>query len=393
MRHLPKFQPPSFTDGPLPCPDSPDGTPRDDEKDVIRLVPSQEVRPDPYQGSNLGSRVGVGMPLSEGYHAAAPQPQPQPQPQSQPVTQPVPAPAQAVQQRPAEEEASRAAQLDPRTGRFLPGTFVEYKSRTSGQWILAKVDSFDEKSNTYRLDVQPHAHPDRVRARQGNNSATANGDRDRASAPVQQAANDGVWRDENHGSHRPAVINATSVEAHPSLLPAYTQPMPTVVPSSQYLAQDRERPQYEAQAQVADRLGEQREATPLQTAALQNVAPLSTLSPLQNGSLNPNDSASVSPAMKMLKEVVPMLDPTSPREDYDLQDGSALGGERLPGPDAEITRCRAEADALRRQVARLQTENGVLKERLSAEAALKDRYFAELCICNEQLQRLRATPR
>lgn len=57
------------------------------------------------------------------------------------------------------------AKVDEKTGLFLPGSIVEYKSRSSGQWIPAKVENYDEANATYRLDVQPHANPDRVRAR------------------------------------------------------------------------------------------------------------------------------------------------------------------------------------------------------------------------------------
>mmetsp|Transcript_58296 Transcript_58296/g.130185 ORF Transcript_58296/g.130185 Transcript_58296/m.130185 type:complete len:279 (+) Transcript_58296:56-892(+) len=49
-------------------------------------------------------------------------------------------------------------------GPFSPSAFVEYRSRSSGQWILAKVESFCAETQTYRLDVQPYAPADRVRA-------------------------------------------------------------------------------------------------------------------------------------------------------------------------------------------------------------------------------------
>ncbi|CAD7965564.1 unnamed protein product [Amoebophrya sp. A120] len=50
---------------------------------------------------------------------------------------------------------------------FPPGTFVEYRSRTmQNRWILAKVESFDDKNRVYRLDVQPKAPMDRVRLRE-----------------------------------------------------------------------------------------------------------------------------------------------------------------------------------------------------------------------------------
>jgi len=50
-------------------------------------------------------------------------------------------------------------------GPFPAMSFVEYKSRSSNQWILAKVESYNPDTQSYRLDVQPYAPADRVRAR------------------------------------------------------------------------------------------------------------------------------------------------------------------------------------------------------------------------------------
>lgn len=49
-------------------------------------------------------------------------------------------------------------------GFYGVGAAVEYKSRSSGQWIPAKVEAFSEVTSLYRLNVQPHANPQRVRA-------------------------------------------------------------------------------------------------------------------------------------------------------------------------------------------------------------------------------------
>merc|ERR1719345_607694 len=65
---------------------------------------------------------------------------------------------------------------------FAVGSFVEYKSRSSGNWILAKVEAYEESSNHYRLDVQPHAHPDRVRARAQASGGVADQDAEAAIA-------------------------------------------------------------------------------------------------------------------------------------------------------------------------------------------------------------------
>mmetsp|Transcript_757 Transcript_757/g.1079 ORF Transcript_757/g.1079 Transcript_757/m.1079 type:complete len:274 (-) Transcript_757:162-983(-) len=61
-------------------------------------------------------------------------------------------------------ESGQAEELED-LGPFSADTFVEYRSRSSGQWILAKVENFNADTQTYRLDVQPYAPADRVRAR------------------------------------------------------------------------------------------------------------------------------------------------------------------------------------------------------------------------------------
>eukprot|EP00913_Durusdinium_trenchii_P001942 g1796.t1 len=58
-----------------------------------------------------------------------------------------------------------AGSLWSELGPFPPLSFVEYKSRSSNQWILAKVESYNTETQSYRLDVQPYAPADRVRAR------------------------------------------------------------------------------------------------------------------------------------------------------------------------------------------------------------------------------------
>ncbi|CAE8656746.1 unnamed protein product, partial [Polarella glacialis] len=68
---------------------------------------------------------------------------------------------------------SGALRAEEMLGPFAPGSFVEYKSRSSGQWILAKVESHDSANQSYRLDVQPHAHADRVRSRGFGSSSSA----------------------------------------------------------------------------------------------------------------------------------------------------------------------------------------------------------------------------
>lgn len=72
-------------------------------------------------------------------------------------------------------EAAQEALSDcpEEVGPFPAMTFVEYKSRSSNQWILAKVESYNADTQSYRLDVQPYAPADRVRARRAAKRAGA----------------------------------------------------------------------------------------------------------------------------------------------------------------------------------------------------------------------------
>jgi len=56
---------------------------------------------------------------------------------------------------------------------YAVGSVVEYKSRSSGLWILARVEGYDETTQVYRLDVQPNARPERIRPRSGSQGAEA----------------------------------------------------------------------------------------------------------------------------------------------------------------------------------------------------------------------------
>lgn len=46
---------------------------------------------------------------------------------------------------------------------FRVGEFVEYLSESQGGWIVAKVEDFDGRSNTYRLDCKPAVAPAKLR--------------------------------------------------------------------------------------------------------------------------------------------------------------------------------------------------------------------------------------
>lgn len=131
LQHLPRFQPPSFegANGALPCPDSPGSTPREgsDERrrEVEALLQHVPAREDD-----------------------------------------IPPPVSTKVKRPIVGD-STPGHIERHSMPFPAGTIVEYRSRSSGQWILARVEGFDEANQTYRLDVQPHAQMDRVRARSG----------------------------------------------------------------------------------------------------------------------------------------------------------------------------------------------------------------------------------
>merc|ERR1712190_81294 len=84
--------------------------------------------------------------------------------------------------------------------------FVEYKSRSSGLWILARVEGYSASSNMYRLDVQPHARPDRIRQRQ---SIEIPQERD-ACQELQQVVDDDACGTAQHGAAS-ASVQATAV--------------------------------------------------------------------------------------------------------------------------------------------------------------------------------------
>jgi len=72
----------------------------------------------------------------------------------------------------------------------------------------------------------------------------------------------------------------------------------------------------------------------------------------------------------------------------------AVAEERYGKPDGNSSWLVIEVEALKKKVLRLQTENEALHDRLMQEAALKDQYFSELCVCHDQLLRARGnTPR
>eukprot|EP00929_Paragymnodinium_shiwhaense_P024179 TRINITY_DN14968_c0_g1_i1.p2 TRINITY_DN14968_c0_g1~~TRINITY_DN14968_c0_g1_i1.p2 ORF type:complete len:340 (-),score=64.69 TRINITY_DN14968_c0_g1_i1:78-1097(-) len=198
------------------------------------------------------------------------------------------------------------ALVDEETGLFLPGSTVEYKSRSSGQWIPARVESYDEANRQYRLDVQPHAHPERVRPR-GSISGSA------SSAAVASTSAGGATA--SNASNNAAIRDAT-------------------------------------EAVIGSVANPEAEETISATPARPSVADV-------NGS--PSNGAEASKA-------------------------AALA-------NADPQALLAEVNALKMQVSLLQAENVQLREQVASEVALKERYYQDLRVCHDQLNRVRGTPR
>lgn len=180
-------------------------------------------------------------------------------------------------------------------GQFALGTIVEYKSRSSGSWIAAKVEGFDESTQTYRLDVQPHARPDRVRPRICGDSMTVE------------------W---GTPKSEPFVVRG------------------------------------------------------------------------ERGDFGERGGRGCAPAEAQLPRHYIECGQTAAAE------ATGAAEERSGKADGNSSWLVVEVEALKKKVLRLQTENEALHERLMQEAALKDQYFSELCVCHEQLLRARgSTPR
>jgi hypothetical protein len=205
---------------------------------------------------------------------------------------------------------------------FAVGSFVEYKSRSSGLWILAKVEGYDEGSQTYRLDVQPHAHVDRVRPR--------GGERPQDPEPLPRESTS-VSDARKHTQAHQNGFYQHGMEPTPQPPPLAAVPLPTAP------------------------LKEAKSGTPESRQDL----------------MSPFADKRAGEALTELQE--------------HFLEGSEAG--RI------VTEVQKENEALRSQLSRLQSDNDALQERLLQEMGLKDRYFNELCLCHEQMQRVRNTPR
>jgi len=347
LQHLPRFQPPSFesANGTLPCPDSPGSTPREEEESQ-RMTPDCPSASDIYPSKERHTPQPLQSSLVPGSSERQAQERQTPDRPADRPHQELTTPAASARdddvggaqppsksKRPSKEELPGDAHKQnayqdrsshghqDRCGSFAVGSFVEYKSRSSGLWILAKVEGYDEGSQTYRLDVQPHAHVDRVRPRGGERPDPEPLPRELTSVSDarkhSQAHQNGYYQ---HG-----------MEPTPQLPPLAAVPLPTAP------------------------LKEAKSGTPESRQDL-----MSPFADKRSGE-----------ALSELPE--------------HFLEGSEAG--RI------LTEVQKENEALRSQLSRLQSDNDALQERLMQEIGLKDRYFNELCLCHEQMQRVRNTPR
>jgi len=163
--NLPRFKPPVFegANGILPCPDSPESTPRGEEPigteeaegcsaalsveapaAVTALPTSGIAGPAAPPSGGAGHQGSLPLSRSGGQRTAALRP---------------------GSQGPPPERGEEASASGDMAGAYQLGSIVEYKSRSSGLWILARVECFDAEAGSYRLDVQPNAKPERIRPR------------------------------------------------------------------------------------------------------------------------------------------------------------------------------------------------------------------------------------
>jgi len=342
LQHLPRFQPPSFEglNGLLPCPDSPGSTPRGSEEGSMEEEPLE----------SLGA--------SE--------------------------PRQTEASLEAIEKSREKDDQREKAGPFAVGSFVEYKSRSSGHWILAKVEAYDESSTSYRLDVQPHAHPDRVRHRQGRSGGEASQDpetaarrRERNAARELDAGRDrdaGLERDGRHsGAGRDPAANRDREPARE--VEAFREREPLRERDAGY-NMGQEPGVARADCDLGHDGGHQKLMDSLGQAPTTLPVPFSTISAADNVQQIEASSAT---------------DSLSP-------DLNNIGAGRLPDESQEVDgnlsgRLMVELEMVRQQVTQLQADKRALEDRLNQEVALKGRYFDDLCKCQDQLQRNRGTPR
>mmetsp|Transcript_20006 Transcript_20006/g.46562 ORF Transcript_20006/g.46562 Transcript_20006/m.46562 type:complete len:423 (-) Transcript_20006:53-1321(-) len=352
LQNLPKFQPPKFENinGMLPCPDSPGSTPRgngeaegEDGNPVspslaLAQAASNTARQSDFSANlstSAGEQQSTGVvPIATLHPSAADSEAIAREPQQEPngwnslseatvvqdfkkearslVKEESTAPTTSSKLKRAGKDVDGAAHSS-RQHHHQPGyephpvgSFVEYKSRSSGAWLLARVEGYDERTQTYRLDVQPHAAAERVRARQ---TTTDKADRLPEATPPARTV----------GSRRSG--QEAALEANGS-------------PTS---------PRKEARDLAGKRMS--------------------------GGQLAPRTAE-------------PALD-VPPTADGDL------------ASSRHVHELQRENERLRAQVSQLQAEKDELHEKCMQEIALKERYFNQLRMVHEQMQRksARNTPR
>lgn len=270
-----------------------------------------------------------------------------------------------------------------KAGPFAVGSFVEYKSRSSGHWILAKVEAYDESSGSYRLDVQPHAHPDRVRHRQARSGGDASQDPETAAqrrernAAREDAGRDrdaGLERDGRYerGAGRDSAGNRDREATREFEVVREREPL-RERDAGYNMGQDLGAARADCDSghdagheKLVDSLGQAPTALP---------TPYPTISAVDNVQQIEASSAadSLSPDLNNIG---------AGRHTVDSQEVDGNSGQLM-----------AELEMLRRQVTQLQADKRALEDRLNQEVALKGRYFDDLCKCQDQLQRNRGTPR
>lgn len=325
LQHLPRFQPPTFEglNGILPCPDSPGSTPRDDEEEMPSREEDQHQQ---FLAPSIASSVSRTKESNEVVEKEKPAP-------------------------------------------FAVGSFVEYKSRSSGLWILAKVESFDEANNSYRLDVQPHAHADRVRARTPH-SGSGTTDHEREARRERNGGRDRE-RDSDVGRDREQLCEGDFSRERDA---------------ARDHGRDRE---------TGRDIGREYEGRNERDACEMPVP--SNVEPLAQGGVSNGYPVILHSAPETALEQLSAAESLSPVLEIKSRGNGDLS---LDLSQADPVRLIAEVDALRQQVARLQSDNARLQadkqdlqDRLRQETSLKDRYFSEVCSCHDQLQRNKGTPR
>jgi len=340
LKHPPNFRPPEFetVDGQLPCPESPEVSPREEE-----------------DASVWESQV-TGPPMA-----------------TTPVAGGAIDPATVKRERDLDAERRDAeASVTP----FPVGSHVEYRSRSSGQWILAKVESYDESGDFYKLDVQPHAIADRVRARMWSSSG---GDPDGHRAHRREQRH---TQREQRDSVRDKDRSETPSRLHSGL--------PAREGGTGGTEGDRDRT-YDSGQDALVEPARDPEWSGVLCPVPSNVEPIGQVTvpmPLGNIGFNVLETDST--------------ESLSPKVDYNcLGKGRSATGEVSLGDEATRNSYLAENDMLKLQVAKLTKEvetltrdNEALHEKVRKERDMKDRYFQELCICHKQLrENNRSTPR